>query len=205
MQEALRIFEEFLEHQKTKEEAQIELLKYLKSSEVLEKFDNLYKTIMSQPNGAGNEARAAGRQKSRPWSTEEDERLKSAVEEHGVNNWGTVSDIVSNGRTRSQCSQRWNRVINPKLSKANWTQEEETKLISAVEAYGIKAWTRVAAEFGNRSDVQCRFKYNFIMKKRNQQGGDGEIRYTDPFNSMSHMNDEANLLPDQKIADEHEQ
>jgi hypothetical protein len=106
------------------------------------------------------------RRKSRPWTTDEDERLTDAVNANGTSNWGNIAALVGSGRTKAQCSQRWNRVINPKISKATWTPEEEEKLIRIVQTFGTKQWTRVANEMGNRSDVQCRFKYNFIMNKR---------------------------------------
>ncbi|EAY08713.1 Myb-like DNA-binding domain containing protein [Trichomonas vaginalis G3] len=114
------------------------------------------------------ENHTTNRRKSKPWTPEEDQRLSEAVAIHGTNQWGNVASIVGNDRTRSQCSQRWNRVIDPRISKANWTQEEEEKLLRIVAQVGDRQWTRVAAEMGNRCDVQCRFKYRFIMSKRNK-------------------------------------
>ena len=105
------------------------------------------------------------RKRSSPWTEEEDERLKTAIRVHGSDNWALVSTFVGGGRTKSQCSQRWRRVLDPKINKGNWTREEEEKLIEAVKAFGNKAWTRISSEMGNRSDVQCRFRYNFLQKK----------------------------------------
>ncbi|KAI5502723.1 RNA polymerase II transcription regulator recruiting protein [Trichomonas vaginalis G3] len=114
------------------------------------------------------DGKASGtRQRSTPWTPEEDERLLQAVHEQGNSNWAAVATFVGNGRTKAQCSQRFHRVIDPRISKSNWSKEEEEKLLQVVEQYGNKAWTRVAAQFGNRTDVQCRFKYNHIKKKLN--------------------------------------
>ena len=121
---------------------------------------------ISQTPGVDTIPTPGTRKKSTPWTQEEDQKLKEAVDAYGCNNWGAVVSVVGNGRTRSQCAQRWNRVIDPRISKANWTTEEEEKLLRVVEKYGTKQWTRVAAEMGNRSDVQCRFKYKFIMDKK---------------------------------------
>jgi len=162
----MKYVEDYFEQKSTKEQTMEFLSHYLKSIDSFEKLDVVYKTIKNQAFAPQEQRTYGVRTRSRPWSNDEDEKLKTAVEENGPNNWGAVASYVGNGRTRSQCSQRWNRVINPKISKANWTPEEEKKLLESVESYGVKAWTRVAAEFGNRSDVQCRFKYNFIMKKR---------------------------------------
>lgn len=105
------------------------------------------------------------RKKARPWTAEEDQRLISAINANGTENWPLVTSLVGGDRTRSQCSQRWHRVLDPKISKTNWSREEEQKLLNAVQEYGNKAWTRIATEMGNRSDVQCRFRYKFLLKK----------------------------------------
>jgi hypothetical protein len=33
-----------------------------------------------------------------------------------------------------------------------------------VERFGQKAWTRIAMEFGNRCDVQCRYRFNQLQQ-----------------------------------------
>jgi hypothetical protein len=111
-----------------------------------------------------------GRRKPNRWSDDEDKRLIAAVQAHGTENWPFIANIVGGGRTRAQCAQRWNRGLDPKISKANWSQEEELRLLTAVETYGTKAWIKVAGEVGNRSDVQCRFRYSFLAKKAVEAG-----------------------------------
>lgn len=103
--------------------------------------------------------------KARQWTLEEDQRLMNAINANGTENWPLIASLVGD-RTIAQCTQRWNRVLNPKISKANQSREEEQKLINAVQKYG-NAWTIIASEMGNRSDVQCRFRYKFLLKKAN--------------------------------------
>ena len=79
-------------------------------------------------------------------------------------NWNDVAEFVGGGRTRSQCSQRWYRVIDPRITKEHWTPEEEKKLLDLVQKYGEKSWIKVAAEMVGRSDVQCRYKYRKMQK-----------------------------------------
>jgi hypothetical protein len=112
-----------------------------------------------------------GRRKANRWSSEEDERLVNAVRANGTEDWTLIAASVGGGRTRAQCAQRWNRGLDPKISKANWSREEELKLIGAVEFHGARAWTKVAGDLGNRSDVQCRFRYSFLMAKAKEAGG----------------------------------
>jgi hypothetical protein len=95
----------------------------------------------------------------RPWAEYESQRLLAGIYRFGTEDWGSVSSFVGNGRTRSQCSQRWFRGLNPTICKERWTVEEEEKLGRLVSKYGTKRWTKVAGEMENRSDVQCRYHY----------------------------------------------
>ena len=104
------------------------------------------------------------RKKSRPWTAYEDQRLLAAINKYGKDSWTPISAFVGNGRSSSQCSQRWVRGLNPKISKASWTKNEEDLLVSLVNKYGDKSWTRIASEIGNRSDVQCRYRYQQLTK-----------------------------------------
>ena len=110
----------------------------------------------SMYSGNGNLAR----KKTRSWTAYEDQRLLAAIHRFGTDNWLQVAAFVGNGRTRAQCSQRWVRGLDPRISKDRWTKEDEELLERLVEQYGKKSWTRVASEMGNRSDVQCRYHYN---------------------------------------------
>jgi hypothetical protein len=106
--------------------------------------------------------------KSNPWSSVEDARLLAAIHRFGSANWTAVAEFVGHGRTRAQCSQRWSRGLDPRLKKAPWTAEEESQLRDLVAQYGLKAWTRIATQMSNRSDVQCRYQYRRLMKQSNE-------------------------------------
>ena len=102
--------------------------------------------------------------KTRPWTTPEDVRLLAGIYRYGLDNWSTVAFFVGNGRTRGQCAQRWSRGLNPRLSKDTWSADEERLLLMLVRRFGDKAWTRIAAIIGHRSDVQCRYHYQQMVK-----------------------------------------
>ncbi|OHS94547.1 Myb-like DNA-binding domain containing protein [Tritrichomonas foetus] len=104
------------------------------------------------------------RRHTRQWTREEDDRLREATQIMGTTRWQEIAKYVGNGRNQSQCSQRWQRVLDPKIKKTNWTEEEDQKLLSLVEAHGLQRWMRISAEFGNRSDVQCRYRYYKLQK-----------------------------------------
>lgn len=104
--------------------------------------------------------------KSRPWSPIEDTRLLAGIIRYGLENWSTVAMFVGNDRTRAQCSQRWSRGLNPRISKDTWSTEEENLLIQLVQQYGDKSWTKISSMLGNRSDVQCRYHFHQISKNQ---------------------------------------
>jgi hypothetical protein len=105
------------------------------------------------------------RRKTQQWTQVEDNRLLADIYKYGTENWNTVARFVGSSRTRSQCSQRWQRVLNPRISRTPWTREEEKVLCQLVEKHGEKSWIRVSAEIGHRSDVQCRYRYRQICKR----------------------------------------
>lgn len=102
------------------------------------------------------------RTKTQTWNQFEDSRLKVAVETMGTEDWNAIAAYVGNGRTKNQCSQRWNRCLNPTISKSKWSPQEDEKLINLVDIYGTKAWKKIALILGNRSDVQCRYHYKMM-------------------------------------------
>jgi hypothetical protein len=106
------------------------------------------------------------RRKTQPWSPPEDTRLLAAIHRFGRENWTAIAQFVGNGRTRSQCSQRWQRGLDPRISRSPWTAHEESSLRRLVALHGEKSWIRVSLEMGNRSDVQCRYRYMQIQKGR---------------------------------------
>lgn len=105
--------------------------------------------------------------KCRNWTKYEDQRLLCAIHKFGIDNWKTIAQFVGNNRTKSQCSQRWDRGLNPNIKKGPWTSEQDKKLIELVGLYGKKSWKRIAAQFGNRSDVQCRYHYQKLIGDNN--------------------------------------
>ncbi|EAY13288.1 Myb-like DNA-binding domain containing protein [Trichomonas vaginalis G3] len=104
------------------------------------------------------------RRRARPWTPEEDLRLLAGINKYGLESWGEIVKIVGNGRTRPQCSQRWFRGLDPKINKAAWSPEEDKKLFHLVSEYGTKVWSKIAAQMGSRSDVQCRYHYFQLIK-----------------------------------------
>ena len=125
------------------------------------------------------------RKKSRTWSTIEDNRLIAGIFRYGIDNWTSISRFVGNGRSRSQCSQRWQRGLDPHLSKDQWSPTEEAYLMQLVSCYGEKSWTQISTKMGNRSDVQCRYRYRQILKEKNLKGFNKNQQTMNPHQNSS--------------------
>jgi hypothetical protein len=127
-------------------------------------------TVPNEPipfeGSAADASEDPARKKSRSWTPYEDSRLVAGIYRYGADNWTSICRFVGNGRTRSQCAQRWQRGLDPRLSKDHWSCREEIYLTQLVQYYGDKSWTQIASKMGNRSDVQCRYHYKQMQKER---------------------------------------
>ena len=80
-----------------------------------------------------------------PWSQEEDDQLRRAVEIFG-RSWIDVSAFIPT-RSNEQCRDRWQDVLNPSISKGKWTESEDQILLSACEELGEK-WKEISQRVG---------------------------------------------------------
>ena len=116
-----------------------------------------------EENESEESSGTSNRKKTRTWTIAEDQRLLAGVYHFGVDNWQAVAQFLGSGRNRAQCSQRWTRGLNPRISKKSWTEEEDQQLVDLVKTYGQKSWTKISSIMGKRSDVQCRYRYKQIL------------------------------------------
>lgn len=98
----------------------------------------------------------------RKWTKEEDESLREAVKKHGVSNWQYVAAELQ-GRTGQQCLHRYTKALNPAIRKGKWTVEEDNRLSLAVFYYGSGSWSKVCRHVSNRTDMQCRERWENIL------------------------------------------
>jgi hypothetical protein len=80
------------------------------------------------------------------WSPEEDAQLRVAVDLYG-NAWMEVASVIP-GRNNEQCRDRWGERLNPKVPRGKWTAEEDARLLSAVDEFGVKGWKEVSERVG---------------------------------------------------------
>ncbi|XP_020258265.1 myb-like protein L, partial [Asparagus officinalis] len=93
------------------------------------------------------------------WTEDEDFMLRTAVEIFGEHNWQLVASNLE-GRTGTQCSNRWLKTLNPERRKVGrWSVDEDKRLKVAVMLFGAKNWKKIARFAPGRTQVQCRERW----------------------------------------------
>ena len=112
------------------------------------------------------------RRKSYPWTDAEDTRLLVAVSRFGAKDWRLIAEFVGAGRNSSQCNQRWCRALDPSISHKAWSDQDDAKLMRAVEVLGKASWCQVAKIMTGRTDLQCRYRYLQLVKATDHASGE---------------------------------
>ena len=92
------------------------------------------------------------------WTKEEDELLFRLLKDVDNPNWPFIAKNFPSKGTQ-QVTERWEKVLNPKLIKGSWTREEDQKIINFVSENGCKNWTQLAALLPGRIGKQCRERW----------------------------------------------
>ncbi|KAF7433305.1 hypothetical protein PC9H_005255 [Pleurotus ostreatus] len=92
------------------------------------------------------------------WDIDSDDNLRKAVKVYGKDNWNVVARHVSPNATAQQCQNRYLKSLDPNLRKGAWSDEEDNRLRSAVEIYGL-SWVDIAVAIPGRTNEQCRDRW----------------------------------------------
>lgn len=98
---------------------------------------------------------ARGFRERAPWTTEEDNLLRLAVQLYGdkTEKWAKIAACVQ-GRTNKNCRKRWFHSLDPSLRKGAWTDEEDRLLREGVNKFPNQ-WSKIADLLEGRTDDQC--------------------------------------------------
>ena len=78
---------------------------------------------------------------------------------HDARNWKAISAHLT-GKSQVQCLHRWNKVLNPNLTKGPWSDEEDRMVLSLVDIHGAKKWSVIASNLPGRIGKQCRERWH---------------------------------------------
>ena len=95
---------------------------------------------------------------SSTWSKDEDSLLTVLVDGQTEICWEKIKPNFQN-KTVQQISDRWNKVLNPKLIKGGWTYDEDQQIVKWVNENGPKNWSALAAKLPGRLGKQCRERW----------------------------------------------
>lgn len=101
--------------------------------------------------------------KRRRWSPEEDEKLRSIIEQHGAGNWSRIS-TVHGTRDGKQCRERWLYHIGPNVNKSPLSEEEVALLVRMQAQYGNK-WSEISAMMPGRTAASIKNHWNATMAR----------------------------------------
>ena len=96
------------------------------------------------------------------WTDQEDQILKDSVSRLGVKSWILVAANLPN-RSASQCLQRWNFTLSPKIKKGRWSKEEDAALLEGIRKYGRGKWKLISSVVPGRTDAQIRERFENVL------------------------------------------
>merc|ERR1719199_1240032 len=96
------------------------------------------------------------------WTDEEDDVLRNWALKHGVKSVKKAASLLRyNGRTETQCIDRWRVLTNPPMiRRVPWTKDEDECLTGTVRRIGAGRWTIVASFVPGRAAKQCRERWH---------------------------------------------
>ncbi|OHT03209.1 hypothetical protein TRFO_29523 [Tritrichomonas foetus] len=154
------ILQDFVSGKISIKECSVLLYPFLENMEPVERLNDILQ-LPDIPNSRNVHLNT--RSKTRSWSFFEDQKLLAGIHKFGTGDWKNIALYVGN-RTKSQCSQRWFRCLDPRIKKEQWTKNQDERLISLIAKNGTRNWTAISFEIGNRSDIQCRYRYKQLLK-----------------------------------------
>ncbi|EFR04742.1 hypothetical protein MGYG_07750 [Nannizzia gypsea CBS 118893] len=117
--------------------------------------------------------------KKGPWSQEEDQRLHKAVLLHS-NVWTEVAQVVGT-RHADQCAKRWLHFLSPNLNHGEWSEQEDERLLAAVERGG-RNWRKIVDEIlQGRSATDAKNRHAILQRNRKNGTGASSDRQRPSF------------------------
>ncbi|KAJ8773056.1 hypothetical protein K2173_028233 [Erythroxylum novogranatense] len=107
---------------------------------------------------------------SSPWEARDDKNLLLVVQERGISNWFDIAASLEKKRTPFGCLLRFQRSLNARILKKEWTKDEDAQLNAAVKVYGYN-WQDVASCLEGRTGAQCSNRWRKSLNPYRQRKG----------------------------------
>ena len=92
-----------------------------------------------------------------------DQALLTALSIYGHHNWSSVAQHVSPDVTPSQCMNRYQRSLDPSISRSAWSSDEDARLSKLVEILGKGEWMKIAEFMKGRTNDQCSERWKAVL------------------------------------------
>ncbi|KAK9748418.1 hypothetical protein RND81_02G055800 [Saponaria officinalis] len=138
--------------------------------------------------------------KKGPWSPEEDAKLKSYIENHGMGgNWIALPQKIGLKRCGKSCRLRWLNYLRPNIKHGGFSEEEDKIILSLYVSIGSR-WSIIAAQLPGRTDNDIKNYWNTRLKKKlfakqrkdqqqSRRGNNLIIKQeTNNYNNLMHQN-----------------
>ncbi|XP_062185331.1 transcription factor MYB41-like [Phragmites australis] len=105
--------------------------------------------------------------KKGPWTEEEDRMLVEHIQKHGghVSSWRNLPKAAGLNRCGKSCRLRWTNYLRPDIKRGNFTDEEESLIITLHASLGNK-WSTIATHLERRTDNEIKNHWNTHIRKK---------------------------------------
>ncbi|XP_024988405.1 transcription factor MYB106-like [Cynara cardunculus var. scolymus] len=124
--------------------------------------------------------------KKGPWTTEEDQKLVSYIEQNGHGSWRALPLKAGLQRCGKSCRLRWTNYLRPDIKRGKFSMQEEQTIIQLHALIGNR-WSAIATHLPKRTDNEIKNYWNTHLKKRLTKMG------IDPITHKSRTAGNANL------------
>jgi hypothetical protein len=97
------------------------------------------------------------------WTGEEDQAIVQFVQANGAKSWSKLAAMLP-GRIGKQCRERWINHLNPEISHAAFTPEDDKMIVELHGQFGNK-WAKIAAIMRTRSCNAIKNRWNSVLAK----------------------------------------
>ena len=105
--------------------------------------------------------------KNSHWTQEEDKMIMDFVKENKHTDFKTIDVCKFQNKTIREISLHWKCVLDPRIKKGSWTQEEDEIILKWVLKNGKKSWKELETCFNTcRNRKQLRERYSVLNNNK---------------------------------------